>query len=302
VAKKYTILVIPQGTNNVKRFSLPPWIVPLVLIIIVSAAAMAAYWHQQYTTVCAELPDLVAMEQKARHQEAQLKTFSKRLEGYKTQMTALRTFNQRLRVLANLGKPGEDQAMFGVGGSNSIGSGQGVQLSHTAKDRQLMRMREDLDDLEIASKEELMIQKELAKFLKERRSILAATPSIWPVRGWVTSGFGYRIDPWTGKRSFHHGLDISTRRGTKIIAPASGVVTYTGKKGGYGNTMVISHGHGITTRYAHLSKYKVKRGTKVNRGDLIALVGNTGRSTGPHLHYEVILSGSPTNPRYYILD
>jgi murein DD-endopeptidase MepM/ murein hydrolase activator NlpD len=163
-------------------------------------------------------------------------------------------------------------------------------------------MRQELDELYAAGDAERQVQIELAKFLKERRSILASTPSIWPVKGWVTSGFGNRTSPFTGKKQFHAGIDISNKKGTPIVAPADGVVTFAGRRGSFGNMVMINHGHGLVTRYGHLSKFEVKVGQKVKRGQKIARVGNTGRSSGPHLHYEVLMSGVPTNPRYYILD
>jgi murein DD-endopeptidase MepM/ murein hydrolase activator NlpD len=138
--------------------------------------------------------------------------------------------------------------------------------------------------------------------LEGQVNLLAATPSIRPTTGWVTSRFGYRKSPFTGARTFHSGLDIATRQGTPVVAPADGAITFAGPKGLMGNMLTIRHGHGIVTRYGHLSKIFKKVGAKVKRGDLIAHVGNTGRSTGPHLHYEVLLSGVPVNPARYILN
>lgn len=300
--KKYTILVIPEGTHHVKRFHLSSWLLPFLCIFFIGAVAMAGFWYHEYRQVCRKLPDLAILEQQTRHQQVQMEAFAQRLAGFKEQMAQLRSFNHRLRVLANLEKPKEHDQALGVGGPEGQGGGVGVRLSNSSRERLMMAMQRDLDNLEAAGQAELEIQQQLAKFLTERRSILASTPSIWPVRGWVTSGFGYRISPFTGKRAFHAGIDISTRRGTPIIAPADGVVTFAGWEGGYGRTLVINHGHGLVTRYGHLYKFKVKKGQKVKRGQVIALVGNTGRSSGPHLHYEVLMSGVPTNPRYYILD
>ncbi len=180
--------------------------------------------------------------------------------------------------------------------------GSGVKLTNTMGERRVMIMRRDLDQMANDAETERSIQKELAKFLQERRSVLASTPSVWPVHGWVTSGYGYRISPFTGKRQFHAGLDISTRTGSPIVSPAAGVVTFAGREGGYGNMLVINHGHGLVTRYGHLSSFAVKLGQKIARGQKVGAVGSTGRSSGPHLHYEVLMSGVPTNPRYYILD
>jgi murein DD-endopeptidase MepM/ murein hydrolase activator NlpD len=118
----------------------------------------------------------------------------------------------------------------------------------------------------------------------------------------VTSGFAYRKSPFTNEREFHEGLDISARTGTEVIAPADGVVSEIGKTYGFGNLLIISHGYGLKTTYGHLSSILVRKGQKVKRGEKIALTGSTGRTTGPHLHYEVALNGVPVNPLNYILN
>jgi murein DD-endopeptidase MepM/ murein hydrolase activator NlpD len=132
--------------------------------------------------------------------------------------------------------------------------------------------------------------------------MLASTPSIWPVRGWVTSGFGKRLSPFTGRKNLHTGIDIATRHGTVVVAPADGVVTRVTTKYDMGKLVEIDHGYGILTRYGHNSEILVRPGQRVRRGQPIARVGNTGRSTGPHLHYEVRLNGVPVNPMRYIVD
>jgi len=132
--------------------------------------------------------------------------------------------------------------------------------------------------------------------------LLASTPSVWPVRGYLSASFGNRTDPFTGQWDFHPGIDISTPSGTRITAPADGVVVSAGVKGAYGNAMVIDHGHGIVTRYGHMQAFNVKPGQRVRRGDVIGFVGNTGRSTGYHLHYEVWVRDQVQNPIHFILD
>ena len=281
---------------------LPRWLAPMALVLALVAGGMAGYWFNKYNQACQNLPKMAVLEERNQYQETRLKNFAARLENMKNQMGRIQEFNQKLRKMANLAPAKKDNPIFGVGGLEDGRAGVGVRLATSAKDRFFARMQRDMDRLQTASLAELEIQRELAKFLSERRSLLAATPSIWPVKGWVTSGYGYRRSPFTGKRSFHAGLDISTRIGTPIVAPAAGVVTYVGWEGGYGRIVAINHGHGIVTRYAHLSKALVKTGQKVARDQKIALVGTSGRSSGPHLHYEVLLSGVPTNPKYYILD
>lgn len=132
--------------------------------------------------------------------------------------------------------------------------------------------------------------------VEKREALMSATPSIWPIHGWLSAGYGMRSDPFTGQRDFHPGLDISADRGTPIFATAAGIVELAAPSGDYGNLVVIDHGYGLVTRYGHLSKFAVWAGRKVKRGDVLGYVGATGRATGPHLHYEVLANGKLINP------
>jgi murein DD-endopeptidase MepM/ murein hydrolase activator NlpD len=143
---------------------------------------------------------------------------------------------------------------------------------------------------------------ELVQQLQEKHRLLASSPAIWPTKGWLTSRFGSRISPFTGRRQFHSGIDIAGRRGTDVIASARGVVRYAGKRGPLGNTVIIDHGYGVRTHYGHTDEILVKPGEEVERGQVIATLGNTGRSTGPHLHYTIEVKGKPVNPLNYIFD
>jgi murein DD-endopeptidase MepM/ murein hydrolase activator NlpD len=127
-----------------------------------------------------------------------------------------------------------------------------------------------------------------------------SAPNLWPVEGPVTASFGERIDPFNGEGAFHSGIDISASYGQAIIAPADGLVTFADFLGGYGRAIILDHGHGITTRYGHLSNFAVIAGQYVHRGDTIGYVGLSGRSTGPHLHYEVRINDTPVNPHKYL--
>lgn len=150
---------------------------------------------------------------------------------------------------------------------------------------------------ESSSREELLSsirgQKE-----KERPSF---QPSPWPTYGWISSPFGYRTSPFTGRIAFHKGIDIAARLGTPIYAVSQGVVTFSGRRGEYGNLIIIQHAFGFSTLYGHNSINVVKSGDRVECGQLIGYIGNTGRSTAPHLHYEIIKDGRCLNPRKYLL-
>ena len=144
-----------------------------------------------------------------------------------------------------------------------------------------------------------VIEQQLASVRNDvdrRQALVSATPSMWPIAGWISSGFGNRRDPFTGEDAFHPGLDISADHGAPIHAPADGLVESAGLNGNYGNLITLDHGFGLVTRYGHLSRYAVFAGQAIRRGDVIGYVGSTGRSTSPHLHYEVLVNGQLTNP------
>ncbi len=143
---------------------------------------------------------------------------------------------------------------------------------------------------------------ELDQFLLDKESFLSSTPTILPADGWITSYFGQRISPYLGKLKMHEGLDVGAPYGTKVNAPADGIVTFSGEKAGFGKFVQVDHGYGIETIYAHNQSLHVKAGQKVKRGHLLAAVGNTGHSTGPHLHYEVRVNGIAVDPLYFILE
>ena len=128
----------------------------------------------------------------------------------------------------------------------------------------------------------------------------SAAPNLWPVEGQITGSFGERIDPFNGEGAFHSGVDISAGYGQSVVAPADGTIVFADFMGGYGRAIVVDHGHGITTRYGHLANFAVISGQRVHRGDTLGYVGLSGRSTGPHLHYEVRINDTPVNPHKYL--
>jgi murein DD-endopeptidase MepM/ murein hydrolase activator NlpD len=130
---------------------------------------------------------------------------------------------------------------------------------------------------------------------------LASAPTLWPVQGRITGSFGERTDPFSGEGAFHRGVDISSDIGTRIIAPADGVVQFADMMNGYGRAVIVDHGNGISTLYGHMSAFGVSPGQQVHRGETLGYVGQSGRSTGPHLHYEVRIFNTPVNPHKYLL-
>ncbi|MGZ3742994.1 MAG: M23 family metallopeptidase [Pseudobdellovibrionaceae bacterium] len=178
--------------------------------------------------------------------------------------------------------------------------GEVAEQPAPSKDYASLVVRIDKAVRETELKEQSVI--DLWESLSERQSLINATPNIKPARGWLTSRFGYRISPFTSKAAMHAGLDIAAAPGSPVYAPADGVVSYAGYDQGYGKLVSIDHGYGVSTRFGHTSQIYVQVGQKVSKWDVIAAVGNTGRSTGPHLHYEVRINGTPVDPINFILD
>lgn len=211
---------------------------------------------------------------------------------------SLEEYDKKLRTYASLNPIGKDLRSMGVGGSSQFHSAEGLTTDVYSD---LEGLSKTLDNLLSRSRLQKESFNNIVRYLDEKKFLREHTPSIIPVQGWFMSGFGYRIDPFTGQVKMHEGLDIAAPPGTPIIAPADGSVKFAGERRGFGLTLEIDHGYGYTTLYGHCQRIDVEEGNKVTRGDVVAHVGSTGKSTGPHLHYEVRVSQIPVNPIHYIL-
>jgi murein DD-endopeptidase MepM/ murein hydrolase activator NlpD len=238
-------------------------------------------------------------------QRQQISDFSNEINTLKEKLLALNEFEKKIRVMADLDKRPDSGNLFGIGGP--IPRTLDPKMALGEQRNSLVReMNSQVDQLTLAAVTQEDHFKALVTHIEKQKGLLASTPTIRPIdpdtEHLVTSRFEYRLSPFTNVREFHKGYDISAREGTPIYATAAGTVTFAGDKGLLGKTIVIDHGHGLTTTYGHCSRILKLQGEKVRRWDPIALVGNTGRSTGPHLHYEVALHGVPVNPEKYFLN
>ncbi len=214
-------------------------------------------------------------------------------DGFETSIRQLETtvddYQDRIRKLAIVAGLSElSPPESGIGGSDPNSAGGDLADNLLGLETELYQMGRGMDALQHR--------------LDEHRLLISTTPAISPVKGLLTSGFGYRADPFTGRRTFHQGIDIVAPRGQEIRATGDGLVTKAGRDHGLGKAVYVSHGFGIVTRYGHMSKINVKAGQKVRRGDIVGLVGSTGRATGNHVHYEVRVDGKAQDPLGYILD
>jgi murein DD-endopeptidase MepM/ murein hydrolase activator NlpD len=298
----YNILIFSKKASAIRRYRLPRLLAKLICFTIPVFFIFLGYFSYDYVITREKVQELNRLREETQLQRSQVRFFSEKISEVERKIAEMREFDRRLRLLANLeGSAWKTRQILGVGGASPDDIRETLLLQSNEAEL-VKQMRQDLNrlDEEAAAGGESL--KGLENLLQDKRVQLANTPSIWPARGWFTSGFGYRISPFTGLRQMHEGIDISNRIGAPVYAPGDGLVTNIGREWGFGKILVISHGFGITTRYGHLSKMSVKIGQKVRRGQKIAEIGSTGRSTGPHLHYEVKVNGVPVNPLKYILN
>lgn len=328
--KTYTFLVISDRKGTTKRVVLSAaWVKSLFAIafvlMLVGAAGVVDYTGLLFQSM--ENKRLLAENSRLKREFSVVENKMIILEK---QMERIQNFATKLGMITNVGDkeneirlamgplPRPGQAVQEMQEHNSrqpasvvaskdklffesalLDNKKGEVYSEKAENYASLSIRMDRLSKESQLKEQNILR--LWESLSNRQSLLRATPQVKPTNGWFTSKFGYRKSPFTGRPVMHKGLDIAAPPGTPIIAPADGVISYAGYDSGYGKLISIDHGYGMVTRYGHVSKIYATLGQKIKRGDVIGAVGNTGRSTGPHLHYEVRINNVPVDPSNYIL-
>ncbi len=288
-AKRFTILIIPEGSHQVRRFAVCSAVVKGVLAASVVLALGLTGLIIDYVTTNFDRHELQRLQVENLSQREELNQLVVMLEGLRQEMVVLAQNDAKVRVMAKLSAPKGD-SMAGIGGP----------AREDDVNREFNEIQQRIDEVRRQIDLRRESQEEIQGILNDQRSLLAAKPLGWPVKGWLTSSFGMRRDPFNGRRKMHEGLDIAARTGTPVIATADGIVSSVKTRPGYGKVVTIDHGYGYRTIYGHNSKYHVKVGQRVRRGDRVASVGNTGRSTGSHVHYEIRLNGVPVNPHKYL--
>jgi murein DD-endopeptidase MepM/ murein hydrolase activator NlpD len=286
----YTLIVVPHAKARFRQIRVPVRLAKWTLTVIGAAAFTVTGVLVHYARITAEIHDLRRLRTENSELLTKTRTYEESAGKLQAKVLQLQTMVTKLGVMAGLEHSLPEAGVAGVGGAVGMESQAPVLAP-----RALAAIDESLTSLTRRSAQ-------LEEFYRDQTLVLASTPSIWPVRGYLSASFGNRKDPFTGQRDFHSGIDISTPTGTRIFAPADGVILSAATQGAYGNSIMIDHGYGVVTRYGHLEAYAVRGGQRVRRGDLIGFVGSTGRSTGPHLHYEVWVRDQAQNPIHFILD
>ena len=294
---KYHIVIFKEGRGGSHNLRLRGWL-GIIGFVCAALLIMCNIWlWDRYNQSLKLETRLLEAEKTIDEQSTQLLSMVGKVREVAADLSRVRQFDTKLRLMMNL-----DSELTDVGNSGaSPGEERGALPLHRqalAARKMYAFLRQLADDVRL----EEVTQQELLRVLRENRDTIAAMPTVWPVEGFISSPFGVRSSNFSGRGEFHKGLDIRARPGTPIIAPGKGTVSFAGGDGAYGLSVEIQHNRTITTKYGHLQRIIVREGQQVRRGDIIGFVGSTGRSTGPHLHYEVKLGGLHVNPMRYILN
>ena len=287
----FTVIVVPHAKARFRKIQVPlklaRWVMGAVTLLTLAIGAVLVH----YTRITAEVYDLRRL--RAENRVLTMKTLEYEQNAGKLQakVAHLHSIVSKLGIMAGLDHALPDTRVGGEGGVTGFET-----LPPAGADRRSLAAM----DMSISALTDKSAR--LEAFYRDQTLLLSSTPSIWPVRGYLSAAFGNRLDPFTGRPDFHPGIDISTPIGTRIVAPADGVVLSSAFQGGYGNAVIIDHGYGVVSRYGHLESFNIRPGQRVRRGDVVGFVGSTGRSTGPHLHYEVWVREQAQNPIHFILD
>jgi len=287
----YTLIVVPHAKARFRKFQvsvrLTRWVLTSLAVLALALVGIVVH----YTMISVEVAEMKRLRGENLALATKARAYEENAGRLQARVLTLQNVVTKLGLMAGVEKSLPDAGVGGVGGLSN--------LETAAPSVDIAASLQNIDHTVSALTEK---STRLQAFFEDQQELLSATPSIWPVRGYLSAAFGNRKDPFTGMPDFHPGVDISTPRGTKILAPADGVVVFVGRKRGYGKALVVNHGFGVVTRYGHLDGHNVKNGQRVRRGDVIGFVGNTGRSTAPHLHYEVWVNDQLRNPIEFILD
>ncbi len=291
-------IYIRSDNGGVKNFQIHRALVLAVLCMVVALLATSITLAFKYSGHMKDARLLAELQHENSALTARVEVFQQEVDELNRRMEANFELQNRARLLAGLDPIDRDVWQVGVGGPEPSYDRTDASVS----ERIMTSLEENLERMVRQSELQLDSYDEIVTILDKEKKLRDCTPSIRPVTGgYLSSRFGRRMDPFTGRIAHHTGVDYRARTGTPVMSTADGVVTMAKKNGSFGLMIEVNHGFGFKTRYAHLSKMLVKRGTRVKRGEIIGLVGSTGRSTGSHLHYEVVFRKTHRNPLSYII-
>lgn len=296
--RQYTLIVVSDHSQAIRKFRMPRRWLKNGLIAVGATSFLGLVVLVHYLTLLSASAQNRALREENAQLRSQVLLVQEKVAHVQETLDRVERFDAKLRsAVTQLQDPERNLAM----GPLAAGPGGGATAAPAAREP-VGALAGRISSLQNEALRQESSLRELQEYFDDQKSLLASTPSVWPTQGWVTSDFGVRADPYSADRSMHQGVDISSPHGQPVVSPSDGVVVFNGTEGGYGKVLVLDHGYGVKTRYGHLAETFVRIGQKITRGQKIAAVGNTGRSTGPHLHYEVRVNGIPENPRKFVLE
>ena len=293
----FTFLYVRRGNAGVRSIRIHRILALSLAVVFLALFVSTISLIVRYGGYTRDAGRVASLEWENQDLKERISGFQYKIDELERRMAVNFDQQNRARLLASLEPITPDVWDVGIGGPEPVDRSD-IRIAGLS----VVDIEEELDKLVRQSQLQLDSYNEIVDILEKQKEIRDATPSIRPLRGgYLSSRFGRRMDPFTGRISYHRGIDYHARTGTPIMSTADGMVTMAKKRGNFGLAIEVNHGNGFKTRYAHLSKMLVKRGQRIKRGDIIGLVGNTGLSTGSHLHYEVIFRKVHRNPLQYVL-
>ncbi len=335
--KYYTLIFVPEKGKKTYTFNIPTAVLRFVSVTLAGLILVCGVFAYDYWKVIQQIYENKYLTLENRQLKEQIQIFQMKINTISEDLRRLNTFEKKLRIMTGLEQlptmttynqlnvdnefhfmdPATHPMYSGLKTdyekkiAKNLGFKQGYQLAKgwSTITGNSFQMAEDFASFDVKFEQVhdvLALMEErihlLDQSLLDKQSFLLSTPTLQPAKGWITSYFGQRISPYSGGMKMHEGVDVAAPYGTTIVAPADGIVVFSGIKSGFGKFVQIDHGYGMETLYAHSQDLFVHSGDRIKRGERIAAVGNTGHSTGPHLHYEVRVNGIAVDPLFFILD
>ncbi len=293
-----TFLYVRRGNAGVKSIRIHRTLAISVCAAVIGLISLSIFLVTKYSKAAMDLSTVAELKRQNAELTERIESFQREIADLDKRMDSNLELQNRARLLAGLEPITEDVWLVGVGGPEP----EFVDFQAGRSGALVFNLEKDLERMVRQSELQLKSYSDILGILEKEKKVRDSTPSIRPMKGgFLSSRFGRRMNPFTGRIARHVGVDYRARTGTPVMSTADGVVTMAKKKGSFGLVIEVNHGNGFKTRYAHLSKILVKRGKRVKRGEIIGLVGNSGRSTGSHLHYEVIFRKVHRDPLHYVI-
>ena len=297
--KLFTLMLVPHSRGKVRHLTISQFAFSLTFLGFGLAIVILVFFFIDYSQMKSKLARLGELERINQIQAGKILSLAEKIRKFNQTMQRLQELEQRIRSLAGVGGGEINEQKLGRGGPSHylpLKEKVGIDAKQPLSFKLIGKIEENVEALRAEAKIREAGFGEMEKVILKKKDLFASTPNIFPVQGWISSGYGWRRNPFSKRKEFHQALDLVAPWGTPVKAAAQGSIVYAGWRQTYGLTVEMEDGHGYSTVYGHLSRILVKKGAWVKKGEIIGRVGSSGRSTGPHLHFEVWFRGKTIDP------